>query len=100
MSDRARLVAEDALRFVTRTERSGGPFDLVLPDPPYATPEAELSEVLAGLAAHLAADAPWTVALTRPRTNSTLVIPVHWAVARRLEYGDSLVICYREAEGG
>ena len=39
MSDRARLVGEEVLRFVTRTERSRGPFDLALLDPPYATPE-------------------------------------------------------------
>jgi hypothetical protein len=36
------------------------------------------------------------VVLTRPKRSSNLVIPVDWAVARRLDYGDSLVICYRE----
>ena len=37
-----------------------------------------------------------TVVLTRPRKASNLVIPVHFGVARRLEYGDSLVVLYRE----
>ena len=38
----------------------------------------------------------WTVVLTRPKRSFNLVIPVDWAVARRLDYGDSLLICYRE----
>jgi len=100
LADRARLVGEDALRFVARPEHSGGPFDLVFLDPPYAAAKGELADVLAGVSANLLAGDAWTVAVTRPRANPTLVVPVHWRVARRLEYGDSLVICYREAEGG
>ena len=38
----------------------------------------------------------WTVVLTRGAKSSMPVIPVHWAVARQLRYGDSLVILYRE----
>jgi len=37
------------------------------------------------------------VVLTRPTRSSTLVIPVHWAIARRLSYGDTLVLIFREA---
>jgi hypothetical protein len=36
------------------------------------------------------------VALTRPRKGYNPVIPVSWLVARRLEYGDTLVVLYRE----
>ena len=38
-----------------------------------------------------------TVVLTRPKRSSTPVIPVHWLLARRLTYGDTLVLIFREA---
>jgi hypothetical protein len=37
------------------------------------------------------------VVLTRPTRSSTLVIPVDFSVARRLTYGDTLVLIIREA---
>lgn len=60
LGDRARVVGDDARRFLTRCARAPGfvPFDLALVDPPYA--EYSLYEaVLAGLVEHagLAADA-------------------------------------------
>jgi hypothetical protein len=36
------------------------------------------------------------VVLTRRARSSTPVIPLHWGLARRLSYGDSLVFLYRE----
>jgi hypothetical protein len=36
------------------------------------------------------------VVLTRPKRSSTPVIPLHWLVARRLSYGDTLVFIFRE----
>ncbi len=36
-----------------------------------------------------------TVVLTRGHKSSTPVIPLHWAIARQLRYGDSLVILFR-----
>jgi hypothetical protein len=33
--------------------------------------------------------------LTRGHKSSTPVIPLHWAIARQLRYGDSLVILFR-----
>ena len=69
--------------------------DLVFLDPPYTLPGPELGRVLGSL------DQGWlargcTVALTRPRRDYTDVISVNWQVARRLEYGDTLVVLYRE----
>ena len=37
------------------------------------------------------------VVLTRGSRSFTPVIPVHWLVARRLEYGDTAVLILREA---
>jgi len=64
-------------------------------DPPYDTPVQQVEHVLA-LLDEKALSPGWTVALTRPKRSSTIVIPVHWAIARRLAYGDSLVLVYRE----
>jgi 16S rRNA (guanine966-N2)-methyltransferase len=77
LAERARIVPSPVAAFLTGDDRSPGPFDLVLVDPPYEAPG-------------------WTVVLTRPARSSIPVIPVHWHVARRLEYGDTLVLVYRE----
>lgn len=73
---------------------SRGPFDLVFLDPPYETPEADIRGVLETLPPSLAPRA--TCAITRPARNTTDVIPVHFAVTRRLAYGDALVLVFRE----
>jgi 16S rRNA (guanine966-N2)-methyltransferase len=93
----AQVVAADVARFVTRDVNDPGPFDLVLADPPYDTPVREVEGVLAALADGWLAGGASGVVLTRPTRSSTLVIPVHWAVARRLTYGDTLVLIIREA---
>jgi 16S rRNA (guanine966-N2)-methyltransferase len=98
VDDRIRVVRADATRFLTASRGGGGgedAVDLCLLDPPYDAPAAEVEEVLSALGRDWLRPG-WTVALTRPKRSSTLVIPVHWAIARRLTYGDSLVICYRE----
>ncbi|HEU4356029.1 MAG TPA: 16S rRNA (guanine(966)-N(2))-methyltransferase RsmD [Actinomycetota bacterium] len=97
VGDRAVVVGIDVRRFVTRDDKNGAPFDLVLADPPYDLGGPELDGVLADLAEGWLAAPSWTVALTRRKGSSTPVIPVHWAPARRLEYGDTLVLLLREA---
>jgi 16S rRNA (guanine966-N2)-methyltransferase len=82
--------------FVTQAPPSTGPFDLILLDPPYDVAAPELEGVLVGLGLERLSDQGWTVVLTRGIKSSTPVIPVDWAVARQLRYGDSLVILYRE----
>jgi 16S rRNA (guanine966-N2)-methyltransferase len=73
----------------------GSAYELVFVDPPYATPAPEVEAVLGELTkGHL--EQGWIVCLTRPKRDPTLVVPLHWAVARRLSYGDSLVVLYQE----
>jgi 16S rRNA (guanine966-N2)-methyltransferase len=93
-AERAEVVTSDVLAFVMRDDRTVGPFDLVLADPPYEHPAAEVDAVLEGLAGGRLAPS-WTVALTRRTRSSTPVIPVHWLVAKHLEYGDTAVLILR-----
>lgn len=95
LADRATVVTREVGAFLAGTA-PGGPFDLVMVDPPYDIDAPELERVLAGLGPEWLPDQGWTVVLTRGIKSSTPVIPVHWAVARQLRYGDSLVILYRE----
>lgn len=93
----ARVVGADVKDFITRDGNQGARYDLVLADPPYDTPVAEIERVLGVLADGRLAEGGWRVVLTRPSRDPTIVIPVHWATARRLTYGDTLVLIFREA---
>jgi 16S rRNA (guanine966-N2)-methyltransferase len=97
VDDRAEVVASEVRAFVTRDDNPLDGFDLVLADPPYAIGEDELGAVLSSLGARGPSGASWRVVLTRPKTASTPVLPVHWLAARRLSYGDTLVLIFREA---
>ncbi len=96
LAERATVVTQDVSTFVAHAPETDGPFDLVLLDPPYDLVTSELEGVLAALGPKVLSDQGWTVVLTRGFKSSTPVIPVHWAVARQLRYGDSFVILYRE----
>ncbi len=97
--ERARVAASAAVvlsevhRFLMRYDISERAFDLVFADPPYETNEEDVSELLADLAKDWLAER-WTVVLTRSSRSSTHVIPVDWPIARRLEYGDTLVLVF------
>jgi 16S rRNA (guanine966-N2)-methyltransferase len=95
LSDAAIVRKRPVQRFL-EDPRGGPGADLAFLDPPHAIDPRELDAVLRALPAHLAGTA-WTVALTRPTRGYMPVVPVDWLVTRRLEYGESLVICYREA---
>jgi 16S rRNA (guanine966-N2)-methyltransferase len=82
---------DDALRFLRRNDKIGAPYRLVFADPPYDLGSPELDDVLQELASGWVANDDPTVVLTRGERSSMPVIPVHWAVARQLRYGDSLV---------
>ena len=97
LADRAEVVAAEATRFVTRHDNRTAPFELVVADPPYGAPVEEVQGVLAALADGWLAGGGSRLVLTRPSRSSTLVIPVHFEVARRLRYGDTLVLIIREA---
>ncbi len=96
LTGRATVLTQDVSSFVTQPSPPAGPFDLVLLDPPYDIDTAELERVLGAIGPQALSDQGWTVVLTRGFKSSTPVIPIHWAVARQLRYGDSLVILYRE----
>ena len=94
MSDRADVVGSEVLAFLQRYDNEGAPFTLVFLDPPYGASSRELDRVTEALARSWL-QASWTVVLTRGTRSSMPVIPVDWAVARRLVYGDSLVTLFR-----
>lgn len=96
LGHRAAVVGLDVRAFLTQRGRNGAPFDLVLADPPYDLPVSELEGILAELDRGWLAPG-WTVVLTRRKGSSMPVVPLHWGPARRLEYGDSLVMLLREA---
>jgi 16S rRNA (guanine966-N2)-methyltransferase len=91
---RARVVPGRVDRHLRST--TGEPFDLVFVDPPYAADAREVGDVLGLLAASPLLAEGFTVVLTRGHRSSTPVVPLHWAAARCLEYGDTLVTLYRE----
>lgn len=97
VADRAAVVASDVPSFLRRPAGSRSPVGLVFLDPPYATRTAEIEAVLEVLTSGWLSERGWRTVLTRPATDPNLVIPVHWLVARRLSYGDTLVLIFREA---
>jgi 16S rRNA (guanine966-N2)-methyltransferase len=70
----------------------GGPFDLVLLDPPYDTPAAEVADVLGALAAGGTLSAGATVVVERPAGGDPVVLPDGWHVRRERSYGDTLLL--------
>ena len=95
VADRARVVASEVRRFLTRAGDPATPFEVIVADPPYEAGDPELGDVLGALTRGWLAEG-WTVALTRGIRSSTAVIPVDWLPARRLDYGDTLVLVYRQ----
>jgi 16S rRNA (guanine966-N2)-methyltransferase len=96
LGSRGRTVAAEALAFLTSDDKSEGPFDLVLADPPYDTPAERVDSLVAALAEGWLGTG-WAVALARPVRSSTHVIPVDWRASKRLRYGDTAVLIFREA---
>lgn len=105
--DNLRRTGLDALASVRRSEvrrflereRSGTPgFDLVFLDPPYDVGPSELDPVLALLDENPLLTGGFTVVLSRGSRSSNGVIPLHWVVARRLSYGDSVVTLFRSPD--
>ncbi|MGH2629097.1 MAG: RsmD family RNA methyltransferase [Actinomycetota bacterium] len=92
---RAEVHPAGVSRFLARDDRPGAPFDLVICDPPYDTGSPDVDAVFRELADGWLRETAWTVALTRGRKSSMPVIPLHWVLAKRLRYGDSLVVLFR-----
>jgi 16S rRNA (guanine966-N2)-methyltransferase len=98
VADRADIVTGDVARFVMRDDERREVFDLVFADPPYEAPAARVDALLRELARGWLEPGGAAV-LTRSNKSSTPVIPVHFLVAKRLEYGDTAVLIFRPTPG-
>jgi 16S rRNA (guanine966-N2)-methyltransferase len=95
LEDRGAVRRSDVRRFLERAQGHSPGFDLVFLDPPYDAGASELDPVLAALDVDALLREGFTVVLSRGSRSSNGVIPLHWAVARRLSYGDSVVTLFR-----
>ncbi len=98
LGDRAVVERSEVRRFLERRLVEPAWFDLVFLDPPYEGGRAEVDPVLAVLGVKPLLREGFTVVLSRGSRSSNLVIPLHWAVARRLSYGDSVVTLFRSRD--
>lgn len=80
------VVAEPVARALAG-ELAGGPFDLVLADPPYRLPKAGLAGLLTALLGHLVPGA--TVMLERPARDGTPPWPAQLRQGDPRRYGDT-----------
>ena len=95
-SERARVVRKKVARFLgDASEETDERYDLILADPPYDTPARAIDALVSGLIPLLSGPGSALV-LTRPTKAYTPVVPVNLLLARRLRYGDSLILVYRE----
>jgi len=97
LDGRVGVERSDVRRFLEREPVPTG-FDLVFLDPPYEAGQTELDPVLALLDAKPLLREGFTVVLSRGSRSSNSVIPLHWLVARRLSYGDSVVTLFRSRD--
>jgi 16S rRNA (guanine966-N2)-methyltransferase len=95
LEDRTTVHRSDVRRFLERKPADPEGFDLVFLDPPYESGGSELDPVLELLDVKPLLREGFTVILSRGSRSSKDVIPLHWAVARRLSYGDSVVMLFR-----
>jgi 16S rRNA (guanine966-N2)-methyltransferase len=92
-AERATVITGNVLAYLQKP--AGTAADIVFADPPYDHDAGTIEPMLRELATgHTAAGC--TVVLTRGKGSSAPSVPLHWAVARQLHYGDSLVLLYRE----
>jgi 16S rRNA (guanine966-N2)-methyltransferase len=87
LADRATVVDDEVGRFARRPR--GGPFDLVLADPPFATAAADVWAVLEGLRAAGALAGGAEMVVQRPAREGEPRPPASLALARVRTYGDS-----------
>ena len=97
LEDRGDVVTADVLAFLRRQTGTAG-WELAILDPPYEIGSRYLDDVLAELAAGDRLAHGFTVVLTRGNRGSAPVVPLQWAAARELRYGDSVLTLYRRAD--
>jgi 16S rRNA (guanine966-N2)-methyltransferase len=95
LDERAAVHRSHVRRFLERGPASPEGFDLVFLDPPYDAGGPELDAALALLDRKPLLREGFTVVLSRGAKSSKHVIPLHWTVARRLSYGDSVIMLFR-----
>ena len=95
LEDGTTVHRSDVRRFLERKPADPKGFDLVFLDPPYESGGSELDPVLELLDVKPLLREGFTVVLSRGSRSSKDEIPLHWAVARRLSYGDSVVMLFR-----
>jgi 16S rRNA (guanine966-N2)-methyltransferase len=90
----ARFHRSTVATFVGRAA-SEAPFDLVLLDPPYDTPGAEIEAVVLALArgSWLTDDA--TVVIERPKAGDAIAFPDDWRLEKERTYGDTRLLVAR-----
>ena len=96
LADRATVVTQDVAAFLAGLRRRAARSTWSSSTPRTTSTPRSWTACWPDLGPGWLSDQGWTVVLTRGIKSSTPVIPVHWAVARQLRYGDSLVILYRE----
>lgn len=91
---RSRVLVADALRLAERPGIPGAPFGLVLLDPPYATPAADVSAMVDALA-DSGALAPGAIVLYERDASSPQLSPTHAEALRQRAHGTTAVDLYR-----
>lgn len=87
LTERADVIEDDVARFARRPR--GGPFDLVLADPPYVTEIADVWTVLGRLRRAGALDEEAEIVVHRPARETVPTPPAPLALARVRTYGDT-----------
>jgi 16S rRNA (guanine966-N2)-methyltransferase len=95
LEERAAVLRSDVRKFLEREAAGTQGFDIVFVDPPYQAGPPGLDAVLALLDEKPLLREGFTVVLSRGSRSSNGVIPLHWMIARRLSYGDSVVTLFR-----
>lgn len=98
LDDRGVLVRKDAAEFVQ--DPRGGPFDLILLDPPYEYPLADIYRLINGLQQAGGCRPDVTVVVERDRRDPDLDAqpPQPLRVHRRRSYGDTVLLYLRSKE--
>ncbi|MFI5052929.1 MAG: 16S rRNA (guanine(966)-N(2))-methyltransferase RsmD [Acidimicrobiia bacterium] len=89
--DRARFERSTVAGFLGRPIPEA-PFDLVLLDPPYDTPAAEVAAVLDLLGAGGVVAPGAMVVIERPKVGERVAVPSGWQIERERSYGDTLLV--------
>jgi 16S rRNA (guanine966-N2)-methyltransferase len=90
-TDVATFVRSPVATFL-RAQPRWGRFDLVLLDPPYDAPAADVARVLEQLAPSIWLAEGATVVLERPRGGEPVALPEGWGIEKERAYGDTLLV--------